>query len=120
MQCRPVLRSAATTPQVCAAKSYAPLLIIAGVTSTKTILYGHALQLLHVGSGKYLSCLGLLTSILMSHAHNPAGRTGSGALALALGLEASAETSSWFRIRGASNTRTDGEKVRGNACKMAC
>ena len=83
-----------------------------GVTSTKTILYGHALQLLHVGSGKYLSCLGVWRMIWW-FGIMMAGRTGSGALALALGLDASADTCSWFRIRGASNTRTDGEKVGG-------
>ncbi len=54
------------------------------------------LQLVHVGSGKYLSCL---------------GRSLTGGMALELGLSQMAGGSTWFRIRPASQNKTDGEKV---------
>ena len=66
------------------------------VGSTKTILFGHAIQLVHIGSGKYLSCL---------------GRSSAGELSLELGLSETPSGSTWFRVRAASQNKTDGEKV---------
>jgi hypothetical protein len=66
------------------------------VGSTKTILFGHAIQLVHIGSGKYLSCL---------------GRSSASALTLELGLTDTPSGSTWFRIRTALQNKTDGEKV---------
>lgn len=78
--------------------------------SSKTILYGHAVQvrgilyflrdgqLLHVSSGQLLSCLG--------------PTAGGDGLSLDLGLCEPAEgASTWFRIRPATKQRSDGEKV---------
>ena len=68
-----------------------------------TVLYGHVIQLQHTESLQYLTSLG------------PAEGGADGGLALKLGLTPSCDLHShtWFRVRPATEQRSDGEKVSG-------
>lgn len=66
-----------------------------------TVLYGHVIQLQHAESMQYLTSQG------------PVEGNRDGGLALRLGLtpDCDAQSRTWFRVRPATEQRSDGEKV---------